>query len=401
MVSSSDIQNARILVVDDLEANVRLLKRTLCGAGYTSVASTMNPYEVCDLHRKNRYDLILLDLQMPGMDGFQVMEGLKEIEAGGYLPVLVVTAQPDHKLRALQSGAKDFVSKPFDLVEVQARVCNMIEVRLLHTETKNHAKILEQTLREVEESRELIRRQSTEVKTLYDKIVVEQKRSERLLLNVLPQAIAERLKGRREEIGDSFPEVIADSFPEVTVLFADIVGFTKFSTGVSPEQLVILLNEIFSDYDTIADNRGLEKIKSIGDAYMAAAGLPIPVDNHAVLAAHMALDMVDALARFNERSGHRLQIRIGLNSGPVVAGVIGKRRFIYDLWGAAVNTASRMESHGVAGRVQITEATRSRLGEPFLFEERGPIDVKDMGELRTWFLTGRDCTSLAGARGEL
>ena len=393
MVSAADILNASILVVDDLEANVRLLERTLRGAGYAFVASTMDPYEVCELHRKNRYDLILLDLQMPGMDGFQVMEGLKEIEAGGYLPVLVVTAQPGHKLRALQAGAKDFVSKPFDLVEVLTRANNMLEVRLLHTETKNHAKMLEQTLREVEESRELIRRQSNEVKTLYDKIVVEQKLSERLLLNVLPRAIGERLKGRREEIGDSFPEVIADSFPEATVLFADIVGFTKFSTGVSPERLVVLLNEIFTDYDTIADNRGLEKIKSIGDAYMAAAGLPVPVDDHAVRAAHMALDMLDALARFNERSGYRFQIRIGINSGAVVAGVIGKRKFIYDLWGAAVNTASRMESHGVAGRVQITEATRSRLGEPFLFEERGAIDVKDMGELRTWFLTGRSSAS--------
>ena len=389
MVSAADILGARILVVDDLEANVRLLERALRGAGYVSVDSTMNPYEVCELHRRNRYDLILLDLQMPGMDGFQVMEGLKEVESGSYLPVLVVTAQPGHKLRALQAGAKDFVSKPFDLVEVLTRANNMLEVRLLHTETKNHAKMLEQTLREVEESRELIRRQSHEVKTLYDKIVVEQKLSERLLLNVLPRAIAERLKGRREEIADSFPEVIADSFPEVTVVFADIVGFTKFSAGVSPERLVVLLNEIFTDYDTIADLRGLEKIKSIGDAYMAAAGLPVPVDDHAARAAHMALDMLAALARFNERSGYSLQIRIGINSGAVVAGVIGKRKFIYDLWGAAVNTASRMESHGVPGRVQITEATRARLGEPFLFEERGPIDVKDMGELRTWFLTGR------------
>jgi class 3 adenylate cyclase len=240
----------------------------------------------------------------------------------------------------------------------------------------------------------LIRRQGNEVKTLYDKIVAEQKLSERLLLNVLPRAIAERLKGRREEIANSFPEVIADSFPEVTVVFADIVGFTKFSAGVSPERLVVLLNEIFTDYDTIADLRGLEKIKSIGDAYMAAAGLPVPVDDHAVRAAHMALDMLDALARFNERSGYNLQIRIGINSGAVVAGVIGKRKFIYDLWGAAVNTASRMESHGVAGRVQISEATRARLGEPFLFEERGAVDVKGMGELRTWFLTGRTDASL-------
>ena len=407
MIGLPDILDASILLVDDMQANVLLLERMLRGAGYSSVTSTMNPYEVCELHRKNRYDLILLDLQMPGMDGFQVMDGLKEIEADGYLSVLVITAQPRHKLRALQAGAKDFISKPFDLTEVLTRIHNMLEVRLLHRETRNRAATLEQTLREVEESRELIRRQSSEAKALYDKIVAEQKLSERLLLNVLPRAIAERLKGRREEIGDSFPEVIADSFPEVTVLFADIVGFTKFSAGVSPERLVVLLNEIFTDYDTIADNRGLEKIKSIGDAYMAAAGLPAPVDDHAVRAAHMALDMLDAVSRFNERSGYRFQIRIGINSGAVVAGVIGRRKFIYDLWGAAVNTASRMESHGVAGRVQITEATRAQLGEPFLFEERGAIDVKDMGELRTWFLTGRTSASSGyravceeGARGK-
>jgi adenylate cyclase len=396
-VNALDILSAKILIVDDLEANVLLLERMLRGAGYVSVASTRDPKQVCELHQKNQYDLILLDLQMPGMDGFQVMEALKEIEAGGYLPVLVVTAQPDHKLRALEAGARDFVSKPFDLVEVRARVHNMIEVRLLHTQAKNHASVLEQTLREVEQSRELILRQSNEVTALYDKIVGEQKLSERLLLNVLPSAIAERLKGRRESIGDHSPEVIADSFPEVTVLFADIVGFTKFSAGVSPERLVALLNEVFTDYDVIADNRGLEKIKSIGDAYMAAAGLPVPVADHAARAAHMALDMLDALARFNERSGCNLQIRIGINSGPVVAGVIGKHKFIYDLWGAAVNTASRMESHGVAGRIQITEATRSRLGEPFVLEERGVVAVKDMGDLRTWFLIGRSgATSVNG-----
>ncbi|MDZ4859962.1 MAG: response regulator [Candidatus Hydrogenedentes bacterium] len=148
MVSATDVLNAKILVVDDQEVNVLLLERALDGAGYVSVASTMNPREVCELHRKNRYDLIILDLQMPGMDGFQVMDGLKEIEAGGYLPVLVVTAQPDHKLRALQAGAKDFVSKPFDLTEVQARVYNMLEVRLLHKELHCHNDLLEKRVRD-------------------------------------------------------------------------------------------------------------------------------------------------------------------------------------------------------------------------------------------------------------
>ena len=148
MIAESDILNASILIVDDQEANVSLLEQMLREAGYTSVTSTMNPHEVCALHRKNRYDLILLDLQMPGMDGFQVMEGLKTNDADGYLPVLVITAQPGHKLRALQAGAKDFISKPFDLVEVKTRIRNMLEVRLLYKKLENYNKVLEQTVQE-------------------------------------------------------------------------------------------------------------------------------------------------------------------------------------------------------------------------------------------------------------
>jgi adenylate cyclase len=271
-------------------------------------------------------------------------------------------------------------------------------VRLLHKESLNYSKVLEQTVREVETSRELVRRQSDELKSLFDKIVAEQKVSERLLLNVLPYPIAERLKARPDLIADSFPEVIADSFQEATVLFADIVEFTRFSAGMSPERLVAMLNEIFTDFDSIADQRGLEKIKTIGDAYMAATGLPVAAADHAARAAHMALDMMDALAHFNARNGYHLQLRIGINSGAVVAGVIGKRKFIYDLWSDAVNTASRMESHGVAGRVQVTDATRQRLSEPFLLEERGIIKAKGIGELRTWFLAGRSSAPMIPVR---
>ena len=148
MVSATDILNARILIVDDQEPNVNLLEQMLREAGYTSVVSTMDPHEVCALHRKNRYDLILLDLQMPGMDGFQVMEALKANDADGYLPVLVITAQPGHKLRALQAGARDFISKPFDLVEVRTRIHNMVEARLLYRKLEDYSKVLEQTVRE-------------------------------------------------------------------------------------------------------------------------------------------------------------------------------------------------------------------------------------------------------------
>src|SRR6204780_3406947 len=169
MVNQVDILNARILVVDDQDANVRLLEGMLRIAGYTCIASTTDPNEVCELHRRNRYGLILLDLQMPGLDGFQVMEGLKEIEEDGYLPVLVITAQPAHKLRALEAGAKDFVGKPFDLAELRARVRNILEVRLLHLEAKNYSRVLEETVRELEASREVIR-----IKTLEERKKSEQ-----------------------------------------------------------------------------------------------------------------------------------------------------------------------------------------------------------------------------------
>ncbi|MFA6467605.1 MAG: adenylate/guanylate cyclase domain-containing protein [Bacteroidota bacterium] len=373
MISPSDILNAGILIVDDKKVNVMLLEQMLRAAGYRSITSTSISKEVFDLHRLNQYDLILLDLEMPGLDGYQVMEQLKEIEKEGYLPVLVLTAQPEHKLRALKAGARDFISKPFDLAEVLIRVRNMIEVRLLHLETKK----------------------------LFNQVTAEKKISERLLLNVLPHAIAERLKGILDTNNDSLTEIIADSFKDVTVLFADIVGFTKFSEGVSANVMIHVLNDIFTLFDAIADHRGLEKIKTIGDAYMAVAGLPDPVDDHTTRAAHMALDMIEVMDRLNVQRKYNLKIRIGISSGAAVAGVIGKRKFLYDLWGDVVNTASRMESHGVSGRIQITDSTRQKLGTNFLLEHRGKIIVKDMGEINTWFLNGRERQQAASGTNEI
>jgi len=313
VVDSADIFNAKVLVVDDQEANILLLERMLSGAGYLSVASTLDPRAVCELHRKNRYDLILLDLQMPAMDGFEVMEGLKEIEKGGYLPVLVITAQPDHKLRALRAGAKDFVSKPFDLAEVVTRVHNMLEVRL-------YAKALEQTVQELEASRELIRGKNDELKKLFDQVVAERKVSERLALHVPPNSIAERLQAR--------PDVTADSFADVTVLIADVVGFAKLTPAVTPDRLALILDEIFTLFDGLVSERGLKKIKTLGNSYMAASGAPVPSVDHAAQAAHVSLDMIEALDRFNERTASTLQVRIGIDTGRVVAGVIGRRLFL-------------------------------------------------------------------------
>lgn len=209
----------------------------------------------------------------------------------------------------------------------------------------------------------------------------EQAKSESLLLNILPKPIAERLK--------EDPTTIADRFTNVTVLFADIVGFTHLSSRISPEELVNLLNEIFSEFDRLADVHHLEKIKTIGDAYMVVGGLPEPNENCAEKIAEMALDMQESIAQFNDLHPEDINIRIGINTGTVIAGVIGQKKFIYDLWGDAVNVASRMESHGIPGAIQVTSETYELLRERYQFEERGSISIKGKGDMKTYWLTGR------------
>jgi adenylate cyclase len=208
----------------------------------------------------------------------------------------------------------------------------------------------------------------------------ERNKTENLLLNLLPEPIADRLK---EE-----PGVIADKFEKATILFADLVNFTQISTTMSATKLVYLLNEIFSTFDELTEKHGLEKIKTIGDAYMVAGGIPIARPDHAEASAEMALDMLVAIDELNVKLEATFDLRIGINSGPVVAGVIGTKKFIYDLWGNAVNTASRMESHGVPGRIQVSFYTYELLRDKYEFEERGLIDIKGQGEMRTYFLTG-------------
>ena len=208
----------------------------------------------------------------------------------------------------------------------------------------------------------------------------ERERSERLLLNILPAPIAERLK--------TSDESIAEHSDSVTVLFADIAGFTELSARKTPHALVDLLNRVFTEFDALADVHGLEKIKTIGDAYMAVAGLPQPWPDHAARAARMALGMHAAITRLAAQTGEPLALRIGLHSGPVVAGVIGRKKFSYDLWGDTVNTASRMESHGVAGAVQCSEASATLLQTSFQLEYRGLADIKGKGEMRTYLLAG-------------
>ncbi len=215
-----------------------------------------------------------------------------------------------------------------------------------------------------------------------DALEAEHERSERLLLNLMPASIAARLKQRPGEI-------IADDLPAVTILFADIVGFTPRAAQLPADRLVSFLNRIFSEFDTLAEEHGLEKIKTIGDAYMVAGGLPEQKDGHALAVAEMALDMLAVTAALSREFGEEIAVRIGIHSGPAVAGVIGSRKLFYDVWGDTVNTAARMEQHGQAGRIQVSREARLAIGDGYSFEERGMVTIKGKGRMMPYFLAGR------------
>jgi adenylate cyclase len=221
---------------------------------------------------------------------------------------------------------------------------------------------------------------------------VEQAKAESLLLNILPRSIADRLKAE--------PQRIADQFSSASILFADVVDFTPLSERLPPDEVVGVLDHLFSHFDALAERYELEKIKTIGDCYMVAAGVPSPRPDHARALALMALDMQAAMRSVDEVGHLGLGLRIGINSGPVVAGVIGRKRFLYDLWGDAVNTASRMESHGTSGRIQITSATKELLDDEFVCEPRGTISVKGKGEMEVWYLVGLRADAASELRGD-
>lgn len=344
----------RLLVVDDNKLNRDVLKRRLQRQGH-AVEVAEGGEQALGMMAEQQFDLLLLDIMMPGMNGLQVLKRLKSDERLRAIPVIVISAlrEMDSIVRCIELGAEDYLPKPCDPVLLRARVETCLEQKRLRDQEQAYL----------------------------EKLRAEREQSERLLLNVLPRAIAERLR--------EGPTFIAERFEEVTVLFADITGFTEWSAGIAPDELVRQLNDLFSGFDRLTEQHGLEKIKTIGDCYMAAAGLPQLRPDHAEAVAELALDMQDELARFNELSGTSLNVRTGIHTGPVVAGIIGTRKFNYDLWGNTVNIASRMESHGVAGRIQVTEETHSRLREKYNFDCRGPIQVRGKGTMITYFLAGR------------
>ncbi|MBF2028804.1 MAG: response regulator [Oscillatoriales cyanobacterium C42_A2020_001] len=343
-----------LLVVDDVEANRDLLTRRLQRQGY-EVAVAINGRAALEMIKQQPFDLVLCDIMMPEMDGYQVLEHLKADPGLRHIPVIMISALDDMEsvVRCIELGAEDYLFKPFNPTLLKARIGACLEKKRLRDQEQAYLK----------------------------QIQIEQEKSERLLLSILPKPVAEQLKQDQQ--------TIAESFTAATVLFADIVDFTKLASARSPIETVSLLNEIFSTFDHLAEKHELEKIKTIGDAYMVVGGIPTPRADHAEAGADMALDMQDAIAKFNQQTGESIAMRIGISTGPVVAGVIGTKKFIYDLWGDTVNTASRMESQGISGHIQVTESTYACLKQTFQFEPRGAIDIKGKGEMVTYLLKGR------------
>jgi len=328
--------SSRILLVEDDPSNIDAITSILKSEGYHISVATSGTRALDTLTRLHP-DLILLDVVMPGMDGYETCQRLKADPRWQDIPVIFLTGRTETSdvVRGFEVGAVDYVAKPFNAHELLARVRTHLALDQLHRENRS------------------------------------------LLLNVLPAPIADKL---RKQQG-----ILAEKFDDASVLFSDIVGFTSLSTRLSPNQLLGLLNDIFSGFDELAELHGVEKIKTIGDAYMAAGGLPVHNPEHLVGLAKMALGMHAVVAKAGQPYGG-LCVRVGLNVGSVIAGVIGLRKFIYDVWGDTVNTASRLESHGLPGKVHVSQAVYDRLKDQFRFEPRGVIELRGRGPMNTYFL---------------
>lgn len=345
---------SRILVVDDNASNRDLLKRRLERQGHAVVLAE-NGSSALAIVKQTQFDLVLLDLLMPDISGFDVLSILKSDLSLRDIPVIMISAlnEIDTIVRCIEAGAEDYLAKPFEPVLLRARIGSSLEKKRLRDRER--------------EASEALR--------------VEKERSEQLLLNILPAPIVDRLKD-----GET---VIADHLANVTILFADFVGFTELSSKLSAPELVGVLGRVFSAFDRLALKFGVEKIKTIGDAYMAACGLFGQRDDHAHAVGNMAMAMIETLGKLNDELPTRLEIRIGMNSSDVIAGVIGTHKFVYDIWGDAVNVASRLESTSLPGCIQVSRATYEHLRDEFVFEPRGGLEIKGKGSLQTYFLIRR------------
>ncbi len=351
-----------VLVVDDSRTLRKILIRELNSLGFHNILEAADGLEAIEVVKSKPIDLMLLDMEMPELDGLGVLAQLKADDTYKALPIIVISGadQFEKTIKCIEIGAEDYLPKPFDPILLRARIFSSLEKKRLRDLDRKHLEMLNHEKQLLE---------------------IEQMKTEKLMLNILPRPIADRLKRGEKNI--------SGSYPDVSILFSDLVGFTKMSSQVSATDLVKLLNDLFTRFDKRAESLGLEKIKTIGDAYMAVGGLPIPRPDHAELCADMALGMYKDLQDFNEQNGSELNMRIGINSGPVVAGVIGFTKFSYDLWGNTVNTASRMESTAPHGRVQVSPSTYEALKTSFSFEDGGLMECKGLGEIRTHLLIGR------------
>ncbi len=351
-------EEEQILVVDDIQDNRDLLGRYLKKEGF-SVLMAENGRVAIEMMRARKIDLVLLDIMMPEMDGYEVLKIVGDDSELRNIPIIVITAvdELDSVVRCIELGADDYLVKPFIKPLLHARVGACLEKKRFRDREQ-------ESLRRLQEAQE---------------------RSERLLLSILPEPIAARLKG-----GEG---CIAEEFPEATIVFADISDFARISRDMSPTETVQFLNSVFTVFDSLAERHGLEKIKTIGDAYMAVAGLPVPRTDHAEAAAEMALSMQAEMARLSQGISGSLSLRVGIHTGSVVAGVIGSTKFSYDLWGDTVNVASAMESDGLPGAIQVSATTCERLRERYILEERGTFYVKGKGDVTTYLLTGRSFSS--------
>lgn len=360
-LSIAERANGKILVVDDTRAIRGIVRNALVGRNW-NVATAESGAEALTALGREPFEAVICDLNMPMIDGFQVLRQARHIDPT--LPIIVLSGEGDlaNVLRAIHEGAFDFVNKEGgDLRPLLAAVDRAVA----------HCRVLRENLR-----------LTVELSAKVEALEEEKKRSDWLLFNLLPMPIAERLKAQRGEV-----VMAPETHAAVTVMFADIVGFSGLArkTANTPGILIGLLDDLFCTFDSLAESYGVEKIKTIGDAYMAAAGIPVPQEDHAKRAAQLALDMLHAVGPYG---GGQLNLRVGIHSGPVVSGLIGQKRAIFDLWGDTVNIASRMESQGVEGKIQVTEATKKLLENDFRFEERGTVEVKGYTAMPTWFITG-------------
>jgi class 3 adenylate cyclase/FixJ family two-component response regulator len=390
----------RILVVDDTPELISSLLEAISDAGY-EIRVVTDSLNVLDVTQNFAPNLIFLDINLPETGGYTVCQQLKATPQTQNIPVIFLSEQSQvlDKLKAFEIGGVDYMVKPFLVQEVLVRIEHQLTIQTLkkklleqqaHWLLQNRgntpllASLQKQLHRQAEmlkEKNQQLQQEIRERQQMQEALKAEQEKSDQLLLNVLPRAIVDRLK---QDQG-----VLAERFDEVTILFADIVDFTPLSAQLTPLELVQLLNQIFSTFDQLAEQFGLEKIKTIGDAYMVAGGVPIPRPDHAEAVMEMAIAMRREIKQFAQAAGQPIRLRIGINTGTVVAGVIGISKFSYDLWGDAVNTASRMESQGLAGKIQVTEAIYHRLCDRYVFEKWGTIHVKGKGKMTTYLFVSR------------